>query len=137
MYENKPLPSQAPSVTIRRTNPNPHSPHQRTSLLPRVLFPSDQSTAPLLSLSHSSTSLRFSLAPTRSLVDSVSFALGPGIESIRSAGARRPTAATPARMIGGKLPSSVLASANSHPSSANFPSRRRRRLSGNRFLLVI
>jgi hypothetical protein len=79
-YKDKSLPFQAPRITTgpinpppqalrvstRHTNPNPHSPHQRTSLLPRVLSAPDQSTAPLLSLSHSSTSLRFSLAPMHS-----------------------------------------------------------------------
>jgi hypothetical protein len=63
-YHNSPyqFPPQALRVTTRPTNPNPHSPHQQTSLLPRVLFPPNQSAAPLLSLSHSTTSLRFSLA---------------------------------------------------------------------------
>jgi hypothetical protein len=65
-YKDKPLPPQAPRVKTRPTNPNPHSPHQQTSLLPRVLSPPDLSTSPLLSLSHSSTSLRFSLAPMHS-----------------------------------------------------------------------
>jgi hypothetical protein len=72
--ENKPLPPQALRVTTRRTNPNPHSPHQQTSLLPRVLSPLDQSTALLLSLSHSSTSLRFSLAPMHNRTHPLSLA---------------------------------------------------------------
>jgi hypothetical protein len=59
-------PPQALRGSTRPTNPNLHSPHQQTSLLPRVLSPSDQSTALLLSLSHS-TSLRLSLTPTRRL----------------------------------------------------------------------
>jgi hypothetical protein len=59
-------PPQALRLSTRRTNPNPHSPHQQTSLLPRVLSPPNRSTAPLLSLSHSFTNLRFSLAPMHS-----------------------------------------------------------------------
>jgi hypothetical protein len=59
-------PQQAFRVSTYRTNPNPDSPHQRTNLIPRVLSPPDQSTAPIFSLSHSSTSLRFSLAPMHS-----------------------------------------------------------------------
>jgi hypothetical protein len=73
-----PYPPQALRVSTRPINPPPASPSrnnspdqpqpaqpspQRTSLLLRVLSPPDQSTAPLFSFSHSSTSLRFSLAP--------------------------------------------------------------------------
>jgi hypothetical protein len=79
MYENKSLPLQALCIatrpppppkalrlSTRRTNPNPHSPHQQASLLPRVLSPPNRSTAPLSSLSHSFTNQRFSLAPRHS-----------------------------------------------------------------------
>jgi hypothetical protein len=82
IYENKPLPPQAPCnatrptnpppppkalrLSTRRTNSNPHSPHQQISLLPIVLSPPNRSTAPLPSLSHSFTKLRFSLAPMHS-----------------------------------------------------------------------
>jgi hypothetical protein len=113
MYKEKSLPPQAPRNTTRRTNPKPHSPHQRTSLLPQVLSPSDQSTTSLLSLSHSTTSLRFSLA-LHSLA-------GPGIRARRSAGARCPIAATPARVISGKFPSSRPAFANLRPREFSEP----------------
>jgi hypothetical protein len=132
------LPPPALRLSTRRTNPNPSSPHQQTSLLPRVLFPPNRSTAPLPSLSHSFTNLRFSLAPTLSRLSiAFSLALGPGIEPRRSAGVRRPTAATLADTIGETPLPSGPAPANSRPSSGNFPSRRWRRLSGNRLLLAI
>jgi hypothetical protein len=67
-HHNSPYqsPPQVLRVTTCSANPNPHSPRQQTSLLPRMLSPPDQRTAPRLSLPHSSTSLRFSLAPMHS-----------------------------------------------------------------------
>jgi hypothetical protein len=74
-YPRKPLatqlvlpipPPKALRLSTRRTNSNPHSPHQQISLLPIVLSPPNRSTAPLPSLSHSFTKLRFSLAPMHS-----------------------------------------------------------------------
>jgi hypothetical protein len=59
-------PTQTPRVTTRPTNSTPHILHRQASVLPQLLFPPGQSTGPLLSLSHSSTSLRFSLASTHS-----------------------------------------------------------------------
>jgi hypothetical protein len=56
-------PPQTLRIITRPTIPNPHSPRPQTSLLPRVLSPPDQSSAPLFFLSHSSTSLRLFLAP--------------------------------------------------------------------------
>jgi hypothetical protein len=70
-------------------------------------------------------------------LSSVFLALGPKIGPRQSADACRPTAATPARTIGGKSPTSRPAPTNSRPSAGNFPSRRRRRLSGNRLLRAI
>jgi hypothetical protein len=131
-YPRKPLatqlalsipPPHALRVTTGPTNPKPHSPHQQTNLLPRVLSPPDQSTDPLLSLSHSSTNLRFSLTTMHSRAHSRSLshpfpnlrlclALGPGIGPRRSAGARRPTATTLAHTIGGMPLPSGPATAN-------------------------
>jgi hypothetical protein len=59
-------PPQALRLSTRRTNPNPHSPHQQASLLPRVLSPPNRRTAPLSSLTHFFTNQRFSLAPRHS-----------------------------------------------------------------------
>jgi hypothetical protein len=59
-------PPKAHRQSTRRTNPNPHSLHRQTSLLTRVLSPPKRSTAPLHSLSHSITNLRFYLAPRHS-----------------------------------------------------------------------
>jgi hypothetical protein len=96
-----PPPPKALRQSTRHINPNPHNTHQQANLLPRVLSPLKRSIAPLSSLSHSFTSQRFSLAPTLSrLSTAFSLALGPGIGPRRTAGARRPTAATPADTIG-------------------------------------
>jgi hypothetical protein len=139
LTEVPPLSLFSRTLSLTNVSPShPQSPHQQASLLPRVLSPPNRSTAPLSSLSHSFTNQLFSLAPTLSrLSTAFSLALGPGIGPRRSAGARRPMAATPTDTIGETpLPSSP-APANSRPSSENFPSRRRRRLSGNRLLLAI
>jgi hypothetical protein len=144
-------PPASPRVSSRRTNPNPHSPHRRTNLLPRVLSPPDQSTASLLSLTHSSTSQRFSLAPMHSQAhphslsrpsltyDSPSLPRLAYFDSVlprtrarnRAASRRRRVQLSHIRLAGCPAP------ANSRPSPANFPSRHRRRLSGNRLLLAI
>jgi hypothetical protein len=94
---NKSLPPHAPRVTTCRTNPNPHSPLQQTNILQRVLSPTKQSTAPLLSLTHTSTSLRFSLATTSTVFF---LALGPGMGPRRGTSARRLTAATLTHPVG-------------------------------------
>jgi hypothetical protein len=152
--------SASPSRNNSPYQPQPIQPSPTNQPTPTSAIPF-QSTSPLLSLSHFSTSLRFSLAPMHSRVHPLSLSHTLSLSHVssshprvayydnvlprtrarnrarRSAGARRLTAATLARMIGGKLPSSVPAPANSHPSSANFPSHRRKRLSGNRLLLAI
>jgi hypothetical protein len=90
------------------------------------------------SLSHASSLAQASpTRPRTTTLSSVFLALGPKIWPRQSADACRPTAATPARMIGGRSSTSRPAPANSRPSSGNFPSRRRRRLSGNRLLRTI
>jgi hypothetical protein len=123
-------PPQALRVTTRPTNPNPHSPHPQTSLLPRVLSPPDQSTDPLLSLSHSSTSPSFSLVPMHSrahLSHTLSLTyVSPSLPALPKRRRAQPDDRN-SRTYDRRDASAIgPRAANSRPSSANFPSRRRR-----------
>jgi hypothetical protein len=119
----------SPSLRFRPSFSLSHTPAPAD--IPR-LHPSATNS---LTLFHQPTPLP--CAHAQPTLSSVFLALGPKIGPRQCADACRPTAATPVRTIGGKSPTSRPSPKNSRPSSRNFPSHRRRRLSGNRLLRAI